>query len=273
MANNCLVTKLKGVVDNDSLPVFNALRIYVDVAQGDNISQRTIQIYNEGEFTMKAVGGTMRWSSEPEGTAYTEISGSNSPTIVFNPGKYTVYFTSKYGINGFAPGQSGSIKNFTVDLSDLYNLATMYVQTYRTTGDIRPMNVLGGDIMFYDATSLDISAMYDKSTMDLSIFRNCTDLTRMQKQTGISGNILDLSKSIGLTYISFRNPGVYGEINDLAASMRANGRTSGTLSIESCLSNITDDGNIISHEYIVSKGGQYVVSVNFTEQGYTKTYT
>jgi len=44
MANNCLVTKLKGVVDNDNLPVLGSFRINCQVGSGTYVNKARFDI-------------------------------------------------------------------------------------------------------------------------------------------------------------------------------------------------------------------------------------
>lgn len=126
--------------------------------------------------------------------------------------------------------------------------------------------------LIMDKTPIDLDSLaYEGS--DLYNNMNTVHTTAL----GTKGNIISLARYIRVFSIfDAFSPLVTGDVDELFAAQVAAGRTSGTLQTCFIGSSVVDESNLITHEYIMSKGGTYNIVANFDSSyhnGYTKSYT
>lgn len=211
MANDCLVTKLKGVVNNDNL-----LKI------GEGI----IEVNNSYPFQM-SLGGVDGTLTMMDGVTV-NVGGSEVTTVAlgdiagtFPAGTYRIKISGKYGLTTFADYYQYGVSVFKIPVDMIKyspNMATLgfvYVD-----GDIKAIKELH---------NLQTFNVYDISGVvsDLSVLLNnnvgLNDF--MIVSQNFAGNLVDLAavtKNIG---VSFKSTNVNGDIRNLVSAWRAAGIT------------------------------------------------
>lgn len=205
---NCLVTRLKGVANNDSLPVLGAIVVGIEVGNGGTIqnclktaSSSTpvlIEILDDG-VTISSVGGgaVLVNSKSAYVSQYSDVlylSGASAGDSVM------VQATPKYELT-----EIQGLKDCTVNLDD-YKYCTKLI-------DVSIINN-NGDINIYG---------------DISNFADITSLQSLALAWGeVTGDITSLAKLVNLTAINFPIEGgnnyVGGSLSDFVMMQRANGR-------------------------------------------------
>lgn len=104
---NCLVTKLKGTVDNNNLPIFDAVRIHINSTAASSAPQNerrfSCTAYNLTTLTLENIGGSFV-NSEGQiigdgktltvGTTLTSVYYSANTTMILVKGKQNIYTLS-----------------------------------------------------------------------------------------------------------------------------------------------------------------------------------
>ena len=257
MANECLVTNLKGVVDNDNLPKFGEVKLEVRHTRNDTM----ILVIGAGEYfsslEVRAVGGTV---TKIDDTHY-ELGNGN----------FTIFVNHKYDITGFRvfgannTSYAQDIYNtIIIDSEELKyspNLDTATIKVKGNTNNLancnfkwlnQPDNVintaeeyakevfLSGDIAYITKESLIMLMLQDKAdylTGNISSFTNCPNLIAMKvkgsqfKTSELTGNIASLATVLSLTGdVNFGRTKVTGNAEDMLKGMYVNGRRSGYFS-------------------------------------------
>jgi hypothetical protein len=239
---NCLVKKLKGIVDNDNLKKFGILTL--NIAEADSGGNRLVisgqvtgkaRIVGNGHFTN--TGSTF----DPSGNIGTEV---NIPFEGWSTnGNYKIEIDDKYNISGlFNSGNSQSL-----DLHDLmYNTAFTRITINHCEGDI---------ISFINKNPLLTMVNCSNTENPSKLYGNLVDLksdniTNLNlSYSGITGNLDDF-KSVNITKLDLSYSGITGAIERHA---------------ERVYNNIPDGGNyVISVPRTVTLNSMPVSSNSFT---------
>jgi len=219
---NCLVTKLKGIVDNDNLKKFGVLTL--NIAEADSGGNRLVisgqvtgkaRIIGNGHFTN--TGSTF----DPSGDIGTEV---NIPFQGWSSnGNYKIEIDDKYNLSGtFNSGNSQSL-----DLSDLmYNTAFTRFTMKGCEGDI---------IALINKNPLLTTVICNNTENPSKVYGNLGDLESVNitnlnlSYSGITGNLDDF-KSVNITNLDLSYSGITGAIERYA---------------ERVYNNIPDGGNYV----------------------------
>jgi hypothetical protein len=161
MSTNCLVTKLKGVVVDDNLPIFKTLRIKVLNTTENAILNLDIV----DNVNVKAVGGTFSLTVGGEQVNNATITSRthNFALIYLSVGEYEIQCSSKYDMLrlvlpnctflnmadiGIIPSLTSfsavNNNNITGDLNNLNGLSSLrslsLQQSTKITGDLSSLN-------------------------------------------------------------------------------------------------------------------------------------
>lgn len=253
---NCLVTKLKGVVDNDDLLKLGEMVLTFNTAgQGITISN------NKG-VVLTTENGTFA-----DGTTSKTLAINQVEYFQFNTAGTILHISDKYGLVYLNPGDSWTDKEVRVNIDDLkYSPSLGRLQSRNNTGitgnlktidnfanlssvDLRGCpNVTGSINLNLPVCSKFFISGNPNITGDLAsaIFvRGNSVLTECQvSDTKISGSINSLL--IPLTCTNFNissNPNLEGTLEAFAA---AQGRTSGSLFISIIGTQITFNGEAVA---------------------------
>jgi hypothetical protein len=216
MVNECLVTKLKSVVNNDSLEILGTIELDVipmTITSGEQQQKMSIGT-QEGEVVVTVSDGgyyaTTLAGLDVEGSRLTSYTVPASETgyaypLYFKNDSYKIRIKSKYKVYRIAlpDATSGHIININVDkIHDCYDLVSLKSNTSKMYGDIAilascPISTFAA----YGCAGLYGDIKNLNQAKSLNIYG-----------TGISGNIADLNSSI-VEFEGSRCSGITGNIN------------------------------------------------------------
>lgn len=229
MANNCLVTKLKSVVNNDNLPYLEYVTL--KISKDTSIAGGSyIQIDNKEAITVESVGGNhLSTTSGGEKTNIVNIGahqyGGTRTDIYFDNDDYVIRINKKY-IHHIRYIWVGATKILSCDVSQFaYCMAS---------SDVASSSVLN---LGSSGVRGDIGKL---ANIDMMI----TNLTAAN--SNICGNIVGMSGSLRLENLGAQGTEIVGEIRELAIAMVNKGRTSGTLIVQ-CNDYITLDSVVVGN--------------------------
>jgi hypothetical protein len=281
---NCLFTKLKGVVDNPNLPVFGCLKMELKALDNPTDAQKSLILRGPSGTKVNIKiegGGTFSLESESYESQYTEkevaFTQWNNINLRVTNNNGFISFISKYDITGIGtvynadPSVRIAQKIFNINLNDFNYMPLVRIITSgielkgefksQNWNDITELNLSESDISFFNDVKVNIGNLKDNTLIT----------TLNLRSLNATGSINNL-KSPALTDINLYNTKITGEINTLLDNIYAAGRTSGDVTINPINGLITDDGNAVTQEYINSKGGTSVIKATFSQEGYTKLY-
>lgn len=209
---NCIVTKLKGVVDNDNL---------VKIGEG------IIEVIDRPAPFQMTIGGTDGTLTMMDG-ATVNVGGSEVTTVAFGDitgtfpaGTYRIKISGKYGLNAFADYYRYGVSNFKIPVDmiayspDMVTLGFVYVD-----GDIKALK---------DLKKLQTFSVYDISGVvsDLAaLLNNNANLNGFQIYSqNFAGNLADLAAVTKNIAVNIKNTNINGDIRDLVAAWRSAGIT------------------------------------------------
>lgn len=262
--NNCLVTKLKGVVSNDSLLKLGEVKIsFTDKGTG------SFSVYYDEEADLEITGASFK-NEENTVLGNTMKANAGVQTKVFPTSRpCTISLFNKYAITKISSSGNG----FDVDLvqflqckrmtsvflnetqvhgninglSLMSNLTGIGLNTTNVSGDLSSLlhktqltylnlgnTKVSGDISAIAGnkglTSLIVSNT--KINGDISVLSDLTELTLFSAYSNnLSGNINTLGRLTKLSEINFGGTLVTGEVKELGSAMHSNGKVSGTFQL------------------------------------------
>lgn len=142
MANDCLITKLKGVVDNENLVKLNHLRLDLVVNPSTNMAQKGITVKNGESFEASIIGNGH--FVEQDGTVIAsktiQISANTTTILYFSEGEYQLDISKQSTLIYFEVGSyyvfSGAVSitgsNLLCGLESIRGMTTMTLNgTYK----------------------------------------------------------------------------------------------------------------------------------------------
>lgn len=266
MSKNCLVTRLKGTVSNDSLEELGILKVVCEAG--------------ECEFIVGLASGTL-------------ITCDNTvDTIKMNNVAISFPYTAGTIARGdFLQKITGTLtRKTTFKFNNLYNNRSMALYNNPMTKSITKSAIEVGISDNEDFRYLRIDSNYaekdyvvDLSTLNNKIYLNTVSLVGTAKgnisafsgiheylgkvdlgyNSKVSGNISSFAGCAALTILSFEySNGITGTIESLAEGMITSGRTSGTLSVI-CNGVVTYSGTPVPNgttKTITFSNGSYTVA-------------
>lgn len=251
---NCLVTKLKGVVDNDNLKKVGCIKLHVIVGANASINRLgestspycSVEIIGEGHF-----------SSTQGGSDNIGTKRVSSTTLYPSAGEYDIEISNKYALVNLT---MSSITVVSMDAADFDYTNLRSFALFKTrkgvSFDELPDAIFnsGFKILNFDDgqnyAALDVTKLANNTIMtyfkyssdsaasaslygDISGLGGKPSMTFLgiKNQLGITGDISSLGGNVALTRIECYKSGVGGAIEDLAAAQVAAGRTSGSLAV------------------------------------------
>lgn len=239
----CLKTQIKAEVQNDSLPLFNIIRLkYPNTAAETSLAAI---VEANAVVTLKIIGDAT-WVAGQFHVTYVDTK-----TIKIEANRtynYGIYFTtgstggdiyvdveSKYALTKFT-----CAGNQTYELEDLISIKTLNASAGELSGDIYYVHGLS------ELTSLVIGSTTDITTItgDIASLSNKTKLVTMNLRglTALTGDINALKDSVLAETINVRNcSGITGNLNTLLDALALGGKT-GTLSFDGRYSGVSYTG-------------------------------
>lgn len=224
--NNCLLTKLKGVVDNDNLEFFDSITFEVTSFDYGNFIQNAMNdviFYGAADGTDLEIeilsdNATMHdWIDGSPTKRYHYSSSANYITVVFdigtvnydNPMKLRIYNLSKTKFKG------SNIVYKNIDLNRLFSYKTSFTRlSVQNTDDTLncDINKIPKDLIYLCLRNTTIKA----TTSQIAEFKNAI-VYQHYDTNSLSGNIAELGNCDSISGIYTNgNSQLYGTIENLA---------------------------------------------------------
>lgn len=259
--NDCLVTRLKGVCDNDNLLKYNEVRIHVKTVANQVMQFVAADGIDAKVTIIPDVGSTMHFTdsgyTENLGTEITVAAGQNA---YFTPGAGTFNIIGKYDFFDLAfRGAYNAGNIITVNLSD-FAYSTKIIR-FMLNGSIESTGELFDLSEFNAITAMDLGGCTEISG-DISLLNTPSQVfTYLSLNgSGVIGNIVSLGSDIYLTTLKVSSTAIVGTLESFCETQIANGRNSGTLSFTGQNSSVTYNGNPITAPLTITfSNGTYTV--------------
>lgn len=260
MEKNCLVTKYKSTVQDDSLLRIGEMRVKVTSVDSPNAGTQSIKIITSAPVTLEIIGdGYFTDSTLSENKGKT-ISANGYSLIYFSNGNFEVAILNKYALTEFnITAVGGTISNNkAINIKDLSysDINILNVENSKSYGDISALknmknltsiqagsSQLSGDISnIKDLTLLSLLNLGNNKeiTGNISAISNLTNLNSVALyNTKVTGDIANLR---GLTKVTLLNlqglTGVYGDISNLSTLIKLENLTCSKTNIHGNLSTL-----------------------------------
>lgn len=240
--NKCLVTKLNGIVDNNSLLKIDEMSIKISRVSSPNVKTQSFNFKFAKETKLEIIGNgyfTDASLSPNKGKTLVIPAGSKTDVYVSN-GDFELRILNKYNlrtISFVAEGQiyqKDDVANKTMDIGSLaYSTLINEIRLGNTNvyGDIAALKNLSevlivelantkvyGDIANIKECNLFLTLRISNTQVsgDISVLRNLTELNTFTiANTQVSGDIAAMSDLTKLTSYDVTNTSVWGNISSI----------------------------------------------------------
>ena len=235
--NDCLVTKLKGSVQNDNLPKLGVLKFWVPATTGQYIALKA------------AAGDPCKISAVDRSIAeYTIPVDPESGGIVPPTNAGYLEISNKYALKAINLSftiSANTPDDKTLDITELNYLTSLVSFSFKLKGNLEDYNPVDPSII----TEINVVAAQTILGGNISTLTRFVNLVSISFNTcnAITGTLQSLAPLANITKISF--PGcrnITGSIEAYVAACVALGRTNGEVFITVQESGITWKGNTIA---------------------------
>ena len=212
----CLITKLNGSVQNDSLLRIGEFCIKVSKVESPTADSQKFSVRNNKDTHLRIIGNgyfTNETLSENKGKVM-DIAANTETLVYYSNGDYEIVVSEKYSLGSFGSFLSTYWKDFkgklSFDIESLKyspNITNLMLSNTQVTGDIAVLGKLTGlKILFLSNTQI---------TGDISVLGKLTGLVHLNlSNTQVTGDIAVLGKLTVLNDIpSVLNTKVTGDIS------------------------------------------------------------
>lgn len=262
MSNNCLVTKLKGTVENSNLSVLNTLIIDVKSNAGYSSNMSSIMFKASEALVIKTTGSgyfatTFAGLDDPA-TRLTEltINANTNQRLYFSNGNYQIYVNNKYTLTEltFYNNAGPASQIFSFDMEGIeYSSGITSIRTYGTAkGDVSNLSKMT-DMVILNLTlatlvSGDISSLSALDKLETVQFYGCPN---------ISGSIEYLAKK-NLSALGIDGTQITSTVEDIVELLITAQHTAATVSspvdLSTSVINLTFNGTpltgVATHAYL-----------------------
>lgn len=228
MANKCLQTKLKSVVNNSSLDVFNALVFTLPASTAGKSYYYMLKIQSGKTATAKIIAGNAHFNDQAS-VSHSEITvaGTTAFYVIQEDGgevKWTIDNLYDIGLYYFVGSGQFDFKKWC-----LYSDNISCVDIPIGIGNIVKMEDLS--IIPSSMVVFSIKNYHNLQRGTIQDLGKCTHATDININDGrvITGDISGLEDLTELTTLSLYGQSIEGSLDELAAAQVTNGRTSGTI--------------------------------------------
>ena len=257
---NCLVTKLKGVVNNSDLKKLGVLRFEVDVKSVDRNTVNIIHcnINNYCKFTIVSgpEGGQIikvgisEALDAPKGTEFF-LDNSLDAYYFSKIGKYVIEITNKYNITTFRI-KSGNVSILLNDMKYFNTLQEIELTGKNVIGNFNDLPISDMTYMKFDNKIDNIQYVSAKTIVgDISKIANTPMVTFISEYCdGITGDLSSLSSHSTLnTFVINNSHEITGKISDITNIPHlSNFQCDGNKLITGSLADFLDNGQLRNPE-------------------------
>jgi hypothetical protein len=212
----CLITKLNGSVQNDSLLRIGEFCIKVSKVESPTADSQRFVVNNSKDAQLRIIGDgyfTNETLSENKGKAL-NITANTETTVYFSNGDYEVVVSEKYSLTQVGVYTKTSWKGYkgklSFDIDSMKyspNISFLPLANTQVTGDIAVLGKLTG--------LMHLTIANTQVTGDIAVLGKLTGLTFLQlNNTQVTGDIAVFGKLTGISDIpSVYNTKVTGDIS------------------------------------------------------------
>lgn len=259
----CLITKLKGSVNDNSLPKLGEMVIdNIEYKTNGSILSLNILPRESGvKFRVSGAGVYFLFNKESNHLTETEFSTSENSVRIYNPSLSEMKaFLSKKGV----------IKNFNFS-SDSNAAFPLYLINQLTTmerfgsyNDYHIEQNIYGDISVFKKFS-NLQQIYLSSSGvygDISVFKGMKNFKDLGiSSCGVTGDISNLGSMVSCIYFNFADTQVSGTLEEFCQLLHDNGLTSGSITANFQRTQVTFNGKLLtSGKTVTFNSSGYVVS-------------
>ena len=272
----CLVTKLNGSVNNDSLLKLNEFVLYghstnkmingIGGFATKGVSQ--IKIIGDAYFTDKTgeqnLGKSKSIDISSEGVMYPSSSmDTGTVSYIKSDTEYKVVLSSKYEISRFT-GSCNEINRYGLT-------ASVYPLNVNSLKYLNNLDIFECDYAYMHTVlnkneqlgiNGDLSAFENKPNLiklNLGGFYVNSEVEHVDIHINLTGELKVLASSIKLTSVDVENSDVYGKVEDLLNAMVSNGRKDGDIQIYAAHTNVTYEGKTFTNKIFTFASGSWSV--------------
>lgn len=236
----CLITKLNGSVQNDSLLHIGEFCIEVRKVESPTADSQKISVRNVKDTQLRIIGDgyfTNETLSENKGKVM-DIAANTETLVYYSNGNYEIVVSEKYSLSSFGVFLSTSWKDFkgklSFDIESLKyspNIQNLMLSNAQVTGDIAVLGEMTslailmlsntqvkGDIaVLGELTSLGHLRLSDTQVNgDIAVFGKLTNLIDIPSvsNTKVTGDI-SVYKNTKTSKLQFKGTRVYGDLSVL----------------------------------------------------------
>lgn len=196
----CFITRLKGSVTNDTLPILGAIRVNV-------IGEENLANTISGNLTFSGSKCNWKGTSGCKLPSYPDYELNRYNVVTTKEAKGLLLLTDKYSLKeiDISYGYGACVK--LSDLSYCKNLYVLAISNSYQEGDLSEISDL-------NLKSLNVAK--SKITGSLDSLSKMTSLTSVSfSDTSISGDIANLANKKELSLLNINNTSIYGNISSL----------------------------------------------------------
>lgn len=233
--NKCLVTKLNGTVNNDSIIRIGEARVVFTKTDAPSKLSQGLTLVTTKDVKLEIVGdGYFTDENLTENKGKTMTANTGSTTLYVSNSNVELAILDKYNIKGVRVPVSNKQLGCQVDI-DFFkyssNMTALYLNNSNSKGDLSSLenlpllvevNLANTQVTGDIANLKNMSALKFlylnniKSKGDLSSLKALTTLTTLDlSKTNISGNISSLTALTNLTLLNLSDTQVIGDISTL----------------------------------------------------------
>ena len=228
----CLITKLSGSVQNDSLLRIGEFRVRVSTVESPTADSQKFSVKNTKDTQLRIIGDgyfTNETLSENKGKVM-DIAANTESLVYYSNGDYEIVVSEKYSLLSIGIFLSTDWKDFkgklSFDIESLKyspNIIRVMLSNTQVTGDISVLGKLTGLTkleLYRTQVTGDISVLgkltglgdipnisYTKVTGDISVYQN-TKVAQIQLVgTSVSGDLSVLPNNV--LWVQVRNTGMF----------------------------------------------------------------
>ena len=196
----CLITKLSGSVQNDSLLRIGEFRVRVSTVESPTADSQRFSVKNTKDTQLRIIGDgyfTNETLSENKGKVM-DIAANTETLVYYSNGDYEIVVSEKYSLLSIGIFLSTDWKDFkgklSFDIESLKyspNIIRVMLSNTQVTGDISVLGKLTGLVSIFLSNT--------QVTGDISVLGKLTRLTKLELyRTQVTGDIAVLGKLTGL---------------------------------------------------------------------------
>lgn len=202
---NCLVTKLKASVNDNTLPILGKVRILVqqkvrfEVLTGETVKVSSLS------------GGTFSIAGAATASNVTEYTLPAGVSIVTADASNLLVAATGEGIKSIGDSTGGSFYALTLYIDDIYNAPNIQELVFYS----QDTTFIGSGEQLINATELTTLIVANKNITSINVSYLPASLTRLQL-FNMNGVVSDFNRLANLTELNFSySDGIVGSIEDL----------------------------------------------------------